>query len=112
MTEIILGIIFAVCCLIGLSEVLHIIKQKIITPDNHPETRLVVFLDSEKADLQLAGIVNEYNWYKPVYKLKIIGIYSYIDDTAFENCRKIAEKQNITLCSITRAEQMNLLDLM
>ena len=107
MTEIVLKIIIAVLCVFGITEVIHILKQKIITSKIMPETRLVVYLKGDTPDLQLAGIINEYNWYKSLKPKRIIAVYSDIDGDVLENCKKIAERNGVYLISSEKIKRKN-----
>jgi len=112
MTEILLGITVAIFCIWGVSELIHILKQKLLTPEKMPQMRLIVYLDGDTPDLQLISIINEYSWKKKSDNVKIIGIYSGGSDTAIENCLKIADRHGITLCNMQKAEQLKLTDLL
>ncbi len=107
MTEIILKLLITVFCVLGIAEFLHILKQKIIAPELDPKTRLIVYLSGDTPDLQLACVINEYNWYRKFKPQKIIGVYSVIDEETLENCRKIANRHNIFLVSSDDSDSIN-----
>lgn len=107
MAEIILSIIIAVLCIFGLSEVIHTVKQRILRPENIPETRLIVYLTDGLPDLQLASVVREYKWYGKFSPDSIIAVYSYLEDEELENCRNLAKKYGITLYSLEELEKRN-----
>ena len=99
MTEIILSLTAATLCILGLTEVLHTLKQKMLFPKKYPKTRLIVYLDGENADLQLASIAEQYRWSGKGLAGEIVAVYSAISSESLENCRKLAEKHNIIICS-------------
>ena len=111
MMKIIFELVVIALCILGASELIHILKQRLLTPKKMPQTRLVIYLDGETPDLQLISIINEYSWSRATRNVKLIGIYSEISNVSLENCLKISQRHNIELYSIERAEQLDLLDL-
>ena len=111
MTEIIFGIIIAVFCLLGVSELIHIVKQSILSPKKRPEARLVIFLDGGTPDLQLISTINECSWSRALRNVKLIGVYSDMPKAVLESCEAIAMRHNIELYSINKAEDTNILNL-
>lgn len=99
MTEIILSLTAATLCILGLTEVLHTLKKIMLFPKKYPKTRLIVYLDGENADLQLASIAEQYRWSGKGLAGEIVAVYSAISSESLENCRKLAEKHNIIICS-------------
>ena len=111
MIEILFEIIVIVLCILGASELIHILKQKLLTPKIMPQTRLIIYLEGETPDLQLISIINECSWSRAISKTKLIGLYSVISAETLQNCLKIAQRHNIELYSLERAEKFDLLDL-
>lgn len=111
MTEIIFEIVIILLCVLGASELIHILKQKLLTPKILPQTHIIIYLDGETPDLQLISIINECGWSKVMRNVGLIGIYSEISDVSLENCLKISQRHNIKLYSLEEAERINLLDL-
>jgi len=107
MTEVFFKIIITVFCIFGVAEFLHIVKQNIFAPEQKPETRLIVYLSGDTPDLQLACIINEFNWYRKLKPKKIVGVYSVIDDAALESCHRMAQRHNISLVSDDDFEKIN-----
>ena len=107
MTEFVFSVIVAVLCIFGLTEILHILKQWILRPDNLPATKLIVYLENGFADLQLIDIIREYNWYGKFKPQNIVGVYDRLSDEELENCRKIAEKYGVALYSLEELEKGN-----
>lgn len=111
MTEILLWIIIAVFSLLGLSELIHILKQRLLSPKKKPEMRLVVYLDGQTPDLQLISVINEFGWSRAMRNVKLIGVYSDITDETLESCIRISQRHSIELYPLNIAEQINLLSL-
>ena len=95
MIETVLILITSVLAIFGLAEFIHIIKYKIISPKNPPETRLWVYLKGSDAPLQLAGVIREYKWLGKRYAKEIIAVYFGEDKNIYETCREIAVRNNI-----------------
>lgn len=108
MTVTILRLVAAVFCILGVAEVIHITKRKILAPHSKAQTQLIIYLDSDTPDLQLLSIVNELNWHSALRPDSIICIYSFIKEEQLEACIKTAEKYNITLYSLEEAENKSI----
>lgn len=107
MTEFIFSIIVAVLCIFGLTEILHILKQWILRPENLPVTKLIVYLEKGFADLQLNDVIREYNWYGKIKPQSIVGVYNRLNSDELENCQIIAEKYGVILYSLEELEKGN-----
>lgn len=92
MTEIILMLIAAILCIIGLTEVIHTVKSKLLTPVIKAETELFIYVSGEDADLQLSCALREYTALKLT---NIVAVYYGDDSDKKEVCRKIAKRYNI-----------------
>ncbi len=93
MTEIILTALGAVLSLVGLTEIIHSIKVRILSPKYPPQTVVTVYLHGDDADLQLVYSINKYK----CNNLKMVAVLSQLDDEKKEICRKIAEKYDIEI---------------
>ena len=97
MTEIILSLTAATLCILGLTEVLHTLKQKMLFPKKYPKTRLIVYLDGENADLQLASIAEQYRWSGKGLAGEIVAVYSAMEHRSLYTKPMSISKYNHTI---------------
>ena len=108
MTGFTLSLIVAVLCVFGLADIMHSFKQRILRPKKIPYTKLVVYLSENSADLQLASVIRECNWYGKIKTDNIIVVYSDLSDEELESCKKVAERYNIPLYSLEQFNDENI----
>lgn len=108
MIKIIFFVIIAVLCILGMAEVLHILKRRMLTSGSRPTIHLTVYLDDDTPDLQLAGVINEYNWSLRLRPDSIVGVYSCMTAEQMKACKRMADKYNITLYSLAEAKNKSI----
>lgn len=94
MTETILTAIGAVLGIVGLTEIIHSIRVRILSPKYPPQTVVTVYLYGEDADLQLIYAINKY---KNNLLLRTVAVITELDEERKELCRKIAEKYDVEI---------------
>ncbi len=93
MTEIILTALGAVLSLVGLTEIIHSFRIKLLTPKHRPQAVVTVYLHGDDADLQLIYAINKYK----CNNLKMVAVLSQLDEEKKKICRKIAEKYDVEI---------------
>lgn len=98
MSEIIFIFIFLIPSMLGLAEILHLIKTYILSGKNKPRKLLLVYLKGDDALLQLKGVLEEFNWQGKRLAERIIAVDCGAKD--FELCKNLAQKCGILYCDI------------
>lgn len=96
MIEIILLILCLIPAMLGLAELLHSLKLYILAPKNKAISYTVICLTGYSPQQQLRFAIEKYSW---MGEKSIIAVNTFVPEEDFEECREIAEKNNIIFCS-------------
>lgn len=88
-------LIFAV---IGICEIIYIIKMMIYYPGIRIKNYSVIVLKSKYSIKQLNYIWQKINWYGDSYALGVIAITDALDNNEVSMCTRFARGKNIALC--------------
>ncbi len=97
--KIFLLFVFLVPAMLGLAELLHILKGWLIKPDKPAYRVMLVFIDGENAPQQLLYTAEQYLWQGRKESDRVIAVYSSDDDTDIDYCRSICDKNGMSFCS-------------
>lgn len=98
MAEIILFLVFLIPAMLGLAEILHILKLYILYPKT-AASYVLVFLKGENASEQLMLALEQYFWLGKRYARNIIAVDMGLNGESLKVCRKIALRHNVIFCS-------------
>ena len=98
MVETILLILLLFPSMLGLAEIIHMIKLYILLPKVKPQKAVIVYLNGEKSVEQLQFVIQEYLWYGEKYAKKIAAVDKGIPEDLVDKCVDIAVKNDIILC--------------
>jgi len=98
MAEILLVLFFLIPAMLGIAEILHIIKLYILFPKS-AESYVIIYLKNENASGQLMYALEQYFWFGKKYAKNIIAVNSGLSSDNYEICKSIALKHNIIFCS-------------
>ena len=96
MVEIFLKLLVLVPAVLGVSEIIHLIKTAIHSPSKRPKNYWVVMLEKGSAEQQLKYAVLKYAWQNNDYKNLVI-ITNDVSGEELENCKELAQKYGIEL---------------
>lgn len=96
MIEVILKIIAAFFCIVGLAEILHALKQFLLKPKKYPQIKAAVYLSDSPIE-ELSSILDEYKWSKTVKAQSLTVICDDISQEDYFECEKIAEKYGVEI---------------
>lgn len=101
MVEIVFFIIFLVFAVLGLAEVLHILKCRLLKPKKDIISYRVIILTNDNPENQLLYAIEQCLWqYGSCFNL--IAVKSYLSLENLVECEKIAKKYDISLCSLEK----------
>lgn len=92
MIEILLSLITALLCLVGLTEIIHTVRLRLLCPKTDLKTEMYIYLDGENADLRLCCLLRRLN---RADISKIEAVYIGENEKEKEICKKIAERNDI-----------------
>ncbi len=104
MLEIIFVLVFLIPSMLGVAEILHLIKSYILSSKKKPRKLLLVYLTGDDALLQLKSVIEELNWHGKRFAEKIIAVNCGAAD--FEPCRELAQKYEICYCDMKDFKEM------
>ncbi len=85
--------------MLGLAELMHLARVYIIFPKVKPEKTVVVYLSGERSLEQLQYVLSEYAWHGEKYAQKIAAVDRGIPENLIDECKRIADKNNIVFYS-------------
>ncbi|MBQ6825501.1 MAG: hypothetical protein IJP34_02435 [Clostridia bacterium] len=98
MVEIVFFIIFLFFAVLGLAEVLHILKCRLLKPKKDIISYRIIILTNDNPENQLLYAVEQCLWhYGNCFNL--VAINSYLSLENLTECEKIAKKYDIYFCS-------------
>jgi len=109
MVEIILSVLFLIPAMLGLSELLHILKIRILSPKKPVISYNVIILNNDKPHQQLQHAIYQYLWHGRELGGVILAVNSFLNEENFSCCKELAEKNNIIFCSLD--ELYNLINI-
>ncbi len=99
MIECILLLIATALAMLGLSELLHLIKIYILLPKAGNNRYLLVLLKGDSPQQDLISAIEEKRWLGARYAKSILAVYFSEGQSGLDACRKIAQDNDITVCS-------------
>lgn len=102
MVETILLILLLFPSMLGLAEIIHMIKLYILLPKVKPQKAVIVYLNGEKSVEQLQFVIQEYLWYGEKYAKKIAAVDKGIPEDLVDKCIDIAVRNDIIFYSKNR----------
>lgn len=87
--------ILIIFCLLGISEVIHIICNFILKPANPPFKVLLTFLKGPEAEQQLISVKEELRWSGKQYADKILAVTSDLSAESIEYLKENYKSDNI-----------------
>lgn len=99
MAEIFVLIIISLLVILGLSEVIRMLRLYIYLPKKKALSYLVISLSPNDAESQLRFVGEQYLWQGKRLADNVIAVNDMLEGDLKENCRKIAQKYNIIFCS-------------
>ena len=97
MAELILFLFLLIPAMLGLAEILHLIKTYILYP-HKTDSCMVVYLKGENPVGRLKFALEQYCWLGKRYIGNIIAVSSGLDGEDYDICREIALNHGIIFC--------------
>ena len=85
--------------MLGIAELIHMLKSALISRKGKNFSYTVVVLENETAISQLLYQIEKYQWQGKGYTQNIIAINSYLDENNKKQCNDIAKKYGVFICS-------------
>ena len=99
MAELIFFLVFLIPALLGVSEIIHLVRMSLFSLNGINSPYVVVWLKDDTAENQILSVCEQYSWSGKKYAQNIIAINSTLSDDKFEICKQMAEKNNIYFCT-------------
>ena len=99
MGELIFFIVFTIPAICGVSELIHILRVKFISPKAFAPKYLLIYLGDNSPYEQLVASADELFWYGKKYAQNIIAVDCGIKQEEYYNCREFCEKNNFIFCN-------------
>ena len=99
MFEVIFCFLMLVPTMLGIAELIHMLKSSIINKKGKIFSYIVVVLENETAVSQLLYQIEKYKWQGNRYAQNIVAINSYLDEENEKLCGEIAKKYGVCLCT-------------
>lgn len=106
MIETIIFCVFLVPAMLGMAEMLHLLKVYIISPEKKMKKYLIVFLKDENSVRQLLCLLEEYNWIGKKYAERIIAVNMGLKEEDYKKALNTANKGNMILCEYNEIESI------
>ena len=94
MVEIVLKLLVLFPAVLGVGEIIHFVKMKILSPKVKPKNYWLIVLNKGIAEEQLKYAILKYAWQNNDYG-NLIVITKNISGSELENCRELAQKYGI-----------------
>ena len=92
-------ILFLIPAMLGLAEILHILKLYILKPEKPIISYKVVILTNTSPLEHMKYVIEQYLWQKEKNSAKLIFINSLLSEDNFNNCKALAESYDLGFCS-------------
>ena len=110
MIEICLVILFLIPAMLGLAEILHILKLYILKPQNPIISYKVIILTDSTPIEDMKYVIEHYLWLSKKNNSSLIFVNSLLCEENFNACKKMAEYYGFSFCSKDEIkEYLNLL---
>ncbi len=96
MIEIVLLMICLVPTMLGLAEIIHWLKLLILSPKKKVPSYVVLYLTESSPREQISFAAEKYSYYGD---RNIIAVNTFVREEDFEECKAIADKNDIIFCS-------------
>ncbi len=96
MVEIIFKLLVLVPAVLGVSEIIHLIKMAINSPSKKPKNYWVVMLEEGSAEQQLKYAILKHTWQNSEYK-NLVVITNNVSGEELDVCKELAQKYGIEL---------------
>ena len=94
MFEIIIWILALIPTILGLGEIIQLVKLTLLKPKVKPQGYAVIFLERDAAFGQLKYAITKYGWDNSDFG-KIIAIPKDLSEEEYEECRALAERYGV-----------------
>lgn len=105
MLETILIILALIPAMLGLAELLHILKNFLLSPKKRPKKYLLVFLEKDFAIAQFSDALEQQAWFGKRYCDKVFAVFSTLSESELEACHRLANQNKAVLCSVTELSE-------
>lgn len=97
MVEFLLLFVTLLLAILGLSELIHMLKIKITYPTKKNKNYILIILTKENATEQIKYIADKLQWSGKNYADGVFAIYN--DEVDLNSCYDLVSRYNIMLCS-------------
>ena len=104
MAEICLMILFLIPAMLGLAEILHILKLYILKPQNPIIAYKVVILTDDMPLEIMKYVIEQHVWNKN-NSSQLIFVNSLLSQNNFDKCKQFAEEYGIGFCTKDKVEE-------
>lgn len=98
MVKAILLTVFVLFAVVGICEILYIIKMLFYYPGIRFNSYIIIVLKKESALKQLNYVWQKIKWHGDSFASGIIAVTDYIDDNELADCKKFIINKNVVLC--------------
>lgn len=92
-----LFLVFLVFSVFGLCEFLHLLHGILIFPKRKMNSTLVIMLDEQNAEKQIAFAGEQLKWLGGKYAERVIAVAQNLSDDALQECAELSLKYHIKL---------------
>lgn len=92
MVTIFLFVLFLIPAMLGIAEILHIIKLFILKPQKSIISYKIVILTNDMPFEHMKYVIEKYIWQHSKNSAKLIFVYSLLDEENFNECKMLAEQ--------------------
>ena len=98
MFDIIFVVLFMIPAMLGLAELLHILRLRLLKPDNKVLCYKVIILTNDNPMSQMLYEIEKYAWQGKSSALNLIFINTLLEGKKIDECRLTAEKKGFIFC--------------
>lgn len=106
MSEIIFSLFLLVPAMLGIAEIMHLIKLYLIERNNSLSPYIIIILKNETANEQILSVVENYRWQGEKYAENIIAVNSFLSEENQEIYADLARKHNLFYCSFEELKEV------
>ena len=99
MGEAIFFIVFIIPAILGVAELIHLLRVYIICPKINSTSYLIIFLGESSPCKQLAFAAEELSWRGKKYAQNIIAVDCGLNAEEYQICYSFCEKNNFIFCN-------------
>ncbi len=106
MIELILISIALIFLVLGICDIIHVIRLFFIVPKRRYYNYSLLYLKKGKALRQLKFAIEQRKWFGDTYAEFIIAVYDDLDQNELNLCSSLAQRYDVVICPIQITEDV------